>query len=117
MIKLLRNNTSEDIIYINQTIEPGATLELEHTMWAKAIQNKTIFTLIEENKIIVNNGTRDLTVAEAIVHMNRLHDPRFNFSYNEINENILVASGQQMIVHETMELIDTLTLEGQVVLL
>jgi hypothetical protein len=86
-------------------------------MWAKAIQNKSIFDLINSASIIVNDGNRDLTISEATRHINKLQEQDFNFSYNNVNIEVTINDGQQMVVHETMEVTNTLTLEGQVVII
>lgn len=117
IVKYLKNTTSEPIIYLNMTLMPGELYELEVTMWAKAVQNKTIFPMIANGTIIVNDGTRDLdpVAGESLIY--KIQETEFNFSYNNVDVDLSIKSGQQMVVYETMEVTNTLHLDGQVVIL
>jgi hypothetical protein len=125
IIKILKNQTSENIYLINIEIPANDQVNIEYTMWAKLIQNGKIFELINNNFVIVNDGTRDLSIPQAINHMylmqSEIPTTGKHFSYRKIQpqSTITVPYEQQMVSYQEIEVLKygELDNEGEVLVL
>jgi hypothetical protein len=124
--KILKNQTANSFFLINMEIPANGEIFVEATMWAKLIQNGDVFRLIEMGTLVVNNGTRDLGIAEAIHHMYLFQDepaPTTNghFSYRRINSGVTIniPVEQQMISYQeiSVEFGGELDNEGEVLII
>ncbi len=110
IIKILKNTTASDIYLINMLIPASGMINIEATMWAKLIQNETIFSLISSGDIVVNNGTTDLSIPAAIHHIYLFQEETppgaEHFSYRRILDGsvIIIPEEQQMTVYQDMKI-------------
>jgi hypothetical protein len=123
--KILKNTTNEDLYLINMEIPAHGQVFIEHTMWSKLIQNSYVFELIELGTIVVNNGSRDLSISQAIRHMYLFQDESpyggQHFSYRRVYAGSLVwiPYDQQMLEYQEINLEENseLDIEGEVVII
>ena len=111
IIKIFKNTTSSDINLINMNIPAYGMVNIEATMWAKLLQNETVFPLISSGAIVVNNGTIDLSIPAAIHHVYLFQDEIAptgvdHFSYRRIlhGSTIIIPEEQQMTVYQDMKI-------------
>jgi hypothetical protein len=119
--KILRNTTAENIVLINVFIPAGESVNIEYTLFAKLLQSGVVFELINSGDLVVNDGTKDLSVSEGIAHMYLFQEPSSvtsrNFSYDfiEIGQNITIPRGQQMRVYQECRVDGDLNVYGEII--
>lgn len=67
--KIIKNpdvNNDETIVDLGLTIGPGAQIILDPLDFAEAASSNELITKIATGEVIINDGTRDLTIAEGV---------------------------------------------------
>ncbi len=76
---ILKNNTNNDITIssLGLTILKNENVQIDSSELSRFCMNEELFTTIESNSIIVNNGSKDLTVNESRVFLQPIAEDIF----------------------------------------
>lgn len=117
--KILKNTTAEDIVLINAFIPAGGFVNIEYNLFAKLLQNGSVFELINSGALVVNDGVRDLSIVEGTAHMylfqEQSSDRNFSYNFIELGQDITIPRGQQMRVYQECRVDGDLNVYGEII--
>lgn len=78
--KIIRNNSGSTVNILNRQIVSGDSYEVSPNHWLKLYESSEIRDKVVSGDFIVNNGSGDLTVSEALKHLQifQPYDPSFS---------------------------------------
>lgn len=118
--KIVKNISGQNLQVINVELLPAESYELPYSQWFKAADSDILKTDINLGLVILNDGTRDLSISESLdllVQFQTETNSIKNFSYNNVVGQVIIPENQQMIVKKRIKITDRLIIRGQLCLI
>jgi len=122
IIKILKNVSGSTLQILNRDIENNDSYDIPSHLWLELSGDAEIRTLVEDEDIIVNDGTNDLDITEGLNHLSKFQEDSAgaaNFSYEFIDEaeSIKLPFGQQMTTYGAIDIEGVFDIEGTCIIL
>jgi len=98
IIKKIKNNTTKDIIILGMCVAPNKTRTINNKMNFQLANNDSFLIAVEKGYILLDNGIRELSIAEGIVFAQTIVTAKqVNFDNEKLQWNILDDTLQDVL--------------------